>query len=163
MTSQSFSGALAGMLDTGQIMSDVIPNLPTLGERLAWAREFRKVGVQELADAIDRVRQTVTRLENNTYTPKLDMIEALARRLDVSPVWLAYNRGMPFALPTVEAYLQSEKGRSVSPEAAEWLRDHSYRLFCNITPSDAEIAVALVLIARLLADTSQRGDGDRDR
>jgi transcriptional regulator with XRE-family HTH domain len=141
-------------------MSGVIPKLLTFAERLRWARELRGFGVKQLAEQLGYARQTVGRLENGTYPPSIEQIETLAKLLDVDAVWLAFGRGMPFALPTVEAYLESAKGKLVSPEAAAWLRDRSYRLFDTLTPSDGEIEVALVLIAHLLKVASQRGDGD---
>jgi transcriptional regulator with XRE-family HTH domain len=142
-------------------MPGVMETLRTFGERLQWARELRGLKVQQLADALGVVRQTIGRLEKGTYLPSLAHVESLASILEVDPVWLAFGRGMPFALPAVEAYLLSERGRSVPPEVAEWLRDRSHRLFRSLTPTDAEIELVQVLIAHLLRGTSQRTDGDQ--
>ncbi len=141
-------------------MTGAIKTLPTFGERLEWARELRGMKVQQLADALGVVRQTIGRLIKGTYPPSLDQVETLASTLDVDAVWLAFGRGMPFALPAVEAYLQSEKGKGIPPEVAEWLRDRYHRLFRTLTPTDEEILLAQVLIAHLLKDTPQRTDGD---
>lgn len=152
------------MLDSGQIMSVAIPKLPTFGERLKWARELRGVAQGDLMETLQvTTRQTPGRLENNKYPPSLWQVEALAKRLDVDPVWLAFGRGMPFALPAVESYLRSDKAKHVPADVAAYLRDHSHRLFYDMDPSDAEIELALLLIARLLPNESQRRNGDGDR
>lgn len=135
--------------------------MKTLGERLQWAREFRGVQVQQLATALKVVRQTIGRLEKGTYLPSLEMIETAAKTLDVDVAWLTFGRGTPFALPEVKAYLHSKRGQGVPPEVAEWLSEHSHRLFRDVTPTDAEIEFVELLIARLLRLTPQNPHGDR--
>jgi len=64
--------------------------MPTLAERVQWARKQKGWRQEDLADAVGTSRAQIQKIENGTITRPRNM-EALADALDVSKVWLAYG------------------------------------------------------------------------
>jgi transcriptional regulator with XRE-family HTH domain len=147
-------------------MSGDIPQLSTFADRLKWARIYRGYEtVTKLARAIDMSPRQLYRLEDpkvpNTTTAAT--MAKLAELLQVDAGWLAFGHGLPFPLPTVVAYLQSERGKKLSPEVAKRLLEWPLDFFGTITPTDEDIRDALVSIDFLLHRARNRGHGDHDR
>lgn len=71
--------------------SDANLDLKTLGGRLAYARLREEMTQDDLAKAIDKVRATVVAYERNQIMPPLPIVEALAKKLKVSPSFLAFG------------------------------------------------------------------------
>ncbi len=69
----------------------------TLGGRMAWARMRKKMTQKDLADRIpnkngeSKSRATIVAYENDNIQPPLDVVELIARQLDVSPAFIAYG------------------------------------------------------------------------
>ena len=60
-------------------------NKSEFGKRLKIARKQKKMTQVELADAIEKKEATVRKYENGTIEPPWNVIEELAKALDVSP------------------------------------------------------------------------------
>lgn len=89
-------------------------------------------------------------------------MEQLAQVLQVDPGWLAYGNGVPFLLPSVQAYLATEKGKQLEPEAARLLERWPLEFFASLNPGEDEIREAVIVIEILLERARKRGDGDQD-
>lgn len=66
--------------------------LTTVGGRIAWTRLSQKLTQQDLADKIKKARATVVQYENGIINPPIEVVEKLARVLDVEPEFLAFGR-----------------------------------------------------------------------
>jgi transcriptional regulator with XRE-family HTH domain len=64
-----------------------------VGIRLAEARSALGLSKADLARAADVARSMVFYIEEGASVPSVEMAEALADALDVSPAWLAYGQG----------------------------------------------------------------------
>lgn len=71
--------------------SDANLDLNTLGGRLAWARLREEITQEDLAMAIDKVRATIVAYERGSIMPPINVVEELAKRLKVSPSYLAFG------------------------------------------------------------------------
>lgn len=71
--------------------SDTNLDLASLGGRLAYARLREKMTQEQLGDAIDKVRGTIVAYETNKIMPPIPIVEALAKRLNVSAAFLAFG------------------------------------------------------------------------
>lgn len=71
--------------------SDANIDFNTLGGRLAYARLREEMTQEQLGRAIDKVRATVVAYETNKIMPPIPIVEALARRLNVSASFLAFG------------------------------------------------------------------------
>jgi transcriptional regulator with XRE-family HTH domain len=60
----------------------------TLGDRLRKAREYAGLEIQELAEAVDVHRQSVTRYENDRAKPKRGTVLLWSMATGVSVAWL---------------------------------------------------------------------------
>ena len=61
----------------------------TLGERISQARKLRGLTLDEIARAVGVHKSTIQRYEKDEYSsPKLPVIESIARALAVNPSWL---------------------------------------------------------------------------
>ena len=71
--------------------SDADIDLKTLGGRLAYARLREHITQDQLAEVIEKVRGTIVAYERNTIMPPIPVVELLAKRLNVSPSFLAFG------------------------------------------------------------------------
>lgn len=139
-----------------------MPHLPTFAARLEWARVHRGFKkATDLARAVGLSSRQLYRLEDNNTT-KAATIAKLADILQVNAGWLAFGEGVPFTLPTVEAFLRSERGKKLAPEVAKRLREWPLDFFGTLTPTDEDIRDALLSIDFLLHRARNRGHGDDD-
>lgn len=104
-------GVAAGWLAFG--LGDMTADVPAgttegMGARLAEVRVERKLTKASLARAGDLAPSAYARIETGGQTG-VEVIDALAKALDVSPAWLAFNQG-PRELP--------KRRRARSPEPA---------------------------------------------
>lgn len=83
--------------------SDADIDLKTLGGRLAYARLREHITQDQLAESIDKVRGTIVAYERNTIMPPIPIIERLAKRLNVSPSFLAFGEHGVKAVGTANA------------------------------------------------------------
>ena len=67
-----------------------LPTLPTLAERVKWARKKKRWRQEDLADAVGASRAQIQKIETGVITRPRNM-EALAEALDVSPIWLQHG------------------------------------------------------------------------
>jgi transcriptional regulator with XRE-family HTH domain len=72
----------------GEIMDK--PELPSLAERVRWARRRLKLTQAGLADKIGASREYVTKIETGDRIRPRNM-DVLAKALDVSPAWLQFG------------------------------------------------------------------------
>lgn len=144
--------------------SDAFPHLPTFADRLEWARVYRGFkSVRALAKAVNLTERQLYRLTNEGHTTKMATMEQLATALQVDPGWLAYGNGVPFLLPAVQAFLATEKGKELEPEAVRLLEKWPLEFFGSLNPGEDEIREAVFLIEILLGRARKRGDGDQDK
>jgi transcriptional regulator with XRE-family HTH domain len=66
-----------------------------LAKRLRYVRRMRYLAIFELAERVGVSRSMISALEGGRYSPRLDVIERLARVLRCSPEWLTYGTGEP--------------------------------------------------------------------
>lgn len=137
-------------------------DLPTFGARLKYARERAKLSQDELAQRLGKAaRQTVGRWERDGFEPTLDEIVKLADICKVDRNWLAFDDGVPHPLDEVEAFLRTDEGRKLDPEAANLLSRHCHRMFPDDHPTLEQIRGVLSLIALILRPARQREDGEQ--
>jgi transcriptional regulator with XRE-family HTH domain len=67
--------------------------MKTLGERLRYARDLRRYGQRELAREVDLSPTAIGLIENDTNSPTIATVQALAEVLHVEPGWLAFGSG----------------------------------------------------------------------
>lgn len=90
-------------------------DLGTLGKRLRFAREYRKVGSRELARAAGLASESHTsRIEGGREKVDVGIVAALAEALHVSLDWLVNGGDLPVSLVEAPA------------EAASTFRDGSH-------------------------------------
>lgn len=79
------------------VLPSDLPPLPTISERLRWARRRAGMTQEQLADASGVSRDIIAKTERGAtrMTPRIDQ---LAKALDVSPAWLAFGR------PTIDQW-----------------------------------------------------------
>lgn len=142
--------------------SDAFPHLPTFAERLEWARSYRGIeSVTALAKAVGLSKRQLYRFTNEGHTTKWATLEDLARVLAVSPGWLAYGDGVPFPLPTVQAFIQGVEGARLEPDVRRYLEQWPAEFFGTTHPTDAEIGEAVFLIELLLVRARKRGHANQ--
>ncbi|MEQ6333032.1 helix-turn-helix transcriptional regulator [Sphingobium sp. MK2] len=67
-------------------------SLSNIGGRIAWARLRAKKSQKELAENIGKARATIVQYETNNIAPPTEVIEAMAKAMDVQPEFLAFGR-----------------------------------------------------------------------
>src|SRR5512143_2523451 len=99
--------------------TESLPQLPTLGTRLRWARQRAALNQAELAHQLGKRQQYISSIEQDRIeSPARTVLAALAEVLGISPAWLMYGAaaptvdriasgaGLPFTrLTTEESYL----------------------------------------------------------
>lgn len=72
--------------------TETLPELPTLGARLRWARHRAVLKQADLARLLGKGQQYIATLEHDRImSPSPAVLAALATRLAVSPAWLMYG------------------------------------------------------------------------
>lgn len=101
--------------------SDADIDLKTLGGRLAYARLREQITQDQLAESIDKVRGTIVAYERNTIMPPIPIVELLAKKLKVSPSFLAFGEHGVKAVGTENA-----AEATINVEEITYGRDGSY-------------------------------------
>lgn len=64
-------------------------DIKLIADRIKYARSLRDLTLDEIADEIGVAKSTVQRYEKGLIaSPKLPVLQAIAKTLDVSPMWL---------------------------------------------------------------------------
>lgn len=148
---------------TTELLVTNTPHLATFGARLRWLRKqrgFRRAS--DFARRIGKEPRTVYRYESDQKVPKEATLRRIVQELDANAVWLREGRGAPFVegLPGVEAYLQSEEGRRLSPEVVRAVREWPYDLLGMANPSEEEVRRVTVMVEMCL-DHARKLRNDR--
>ena len=69
-----------------------IPELMSVGERIALARKAMGWTQQDLSDRVGKSRATVVQYEQGRLQPPVQQIEVMAKVLEVSPEYIAFGR-----------------------------------------------------------------------
>jgi len=69
-------------------MSTVSGRKEEIGKRIANARKDADLSQQELADKVDRTRQSISKYERGLQQSSYEIIEEIAAAVDVDPAWL---------------------------------------------------------------------------
>ena len=78
--------------------TESLPQLPTLGTRLRWARQRAALNQAELAHQLGKRQQYISSLEQDRIeSPARAVLVALAEVLGISPAWLMYGEAAPTA------------------------------------------------------------------
>lgn len=65
-----------------------------LGQRLKYARRYRRITQNELAERIGVSRGAITNIElNKVKAPQQIVTAAICNALDINPEWLLYGKG----------------------------------------------------------------------
>ncbi len=67
-------------------------DLSTMGGRISWARMRRSMTQKDLAEMIDKSRVSVVQYEQDNIEPPFSVIDLMAKKLDVSPAYLAFGQ-----------------------------------------------------------------------
>jgi transcriptional regulator with XRE-family HTH domain len=78
--------------DTADAAELHIPQLMSLGERIALARRNKGWTQQDLSDRVGKSRATVVQYEQGRLQPPVQQIDVLAKVLEVSPEYIAFGR-----------------------------------------------------------------------
>ena len=62
--------------------------LNTIGKRIKYAREKKKISLRKLSEMTGKTFQLLHQYENGERSPKAENIEIIAKALDASPTWL---------------------------------------------------------------------------
>lgn len=93
----------------------------SIGERLRWLLEYRKMKQTELAEKIGRTQAAISNIvTDSSRRPNAETLLRLAAALECSAEWLIRGEGHPFEVSTVGR--QSEKDlleafRALDPQA----------------------------------------------
>src|SRR5512135_2825273 len=84
------------MSDKSNHQAEHLPDLPTLGTRLRWARQRAALNQTDLARPLGKRQQYISALEQDRIeSPARAVLAALATVLGVSPAWLMYGATAP--------------------------------------------------------------------
>lgn len=82
-----------------------------IGSRIAQARKDKGLTAKELADKISVAASTITRYEKGSIAKiKLPVIEAIARALDVNPMWIIGKSDCITVKAMQDAWAENAKG-----------------------------------------------------
>ena len=111
------------MSDKAKHQAEHLPDLPTLGTRLRWARHRAALNQTDLARRLGKRQQYLSALEKDRIeSPAPAILAALAAVLGVSPAWLMYGA----TAPTVDS-LAAGAGLpavSLTAEESQFLQDY---------------------------------------
>lgn len=60
-------------------------NMTTLGEKIKTARKAANLNQKELADRLNKTHRTIQKYESGEITPPIDVINSIAKELNISP------------------------------------------------------------------------------
>lgn len=66
-----------------------------IGDRIRQLRMWRNLTQEQLAEAVNLDRQTISRIENGHTTVDSDRVHLIARRLNVEPAWVFSEDDLP--------------------------------------------------------------------
>src|SRR5512144_1401749 len=76
--------------------TESLPQLPTLGTRLRWARQRAALNQTELAHRLGKRQQYISSLEQDRIeSPARAVLAVMAEVLGISPAWLMYGAAAP--------------------------------------------------------------------
>ena len=85
-------------------------DIKAIGDRIYTRRKELKLTLQEIADSIGVTKSTIQRYEaGKITTPKLPVIEAIARVLMVNPAWLVGKSEKMEVIPSFASWVATEK------------------------------------------------------
>ena len=125
----------------------------SLGERILYARHLRGMTLDAVAQAVGVHKSTIQRYEKDEYaSPKLPVIESIARALSVNPSWLVGKSDDMWLDNQDEKESQSEDLVNGDPELTEILTrardDPHIRMLFSVTkdakPEDIEMAIQII-------------------
>jgi len=126
------------MSDKANPQAETLPDLPTLGTRLHWARHRAALNQTDLARRLGKRQQYLSALEQDRIeSPAPAILAALAAVLGVSPAWLMYGA----TAPTVDSRAAEAKPPAVSLTAEESQLLQNYRA---LTERDRALVRGLV-------------------
>ena len=94
----------------------------SFGERLGVLRRDAGITQAGLAEAIGSVQSTVSQLEAGSRKPSYNMLQDLAKALNVSPAYLLSDEMEEL---TAEEEAHFREYRTLTPEAREELREYA--------------------------------------
>ena len=125
--------------ESGLREAEPLPELPTLGTRLRWARQRAALNQAELARQLGKRQQYISTLEQDRIeSPARAVLAALAAVLGVSPAWLMYGA----AAPTVG-------GAGTAPLAAPLTAEESHLLQRYRSLAERDRALVRFLVEEL--------------
>jgi len=129
--------------------AEQLPELPTLGTRLQWARQRAALNQTELARQLGKQQQYISSLEQDRIeSPARAVLAALAAVLGVFPAWLMYGA----AASTVDSPAAGA-GPPTAPLTAE--ESHLLQDYRSLTERDRTLVRGLVQELHRLPSVSE--------
>ena len=111
------------MSDKANHQAESLPDLPTLGTRLRWARHRAALNQTDLARRLGKRQQYISSVEQDRIeSPARAVLAALAEVLGISPAWLMYGA----AAPTVDSLTAGVRPPAIplTAEESQLLQDY---------------------------------------
>ncbi len=116
-----------------------------IGARIRDARQRRRLSQGELADRADINRTYLSQLENGRSSPTLEVLERIARALDVETAELiSETQAAREPLPRYESVVEEPAYEGLR----EFLEDERTRLLMKPTPEEIEVLKSIRFLDR---------------